>query len=141
MIGYEIKSDCDNLSRLPKQISIYNLIFDELTLVIGERLIIKAFDYVPDWWGIILAKEVVGKTKFYSIRQAAKNPNLNGLAIAQLLWRSEALYILEELQIADGIRSKTKQELCSHLVKQVELPDLQQQVRANLRPRLKQLAG
>ena len=36
MHGYEIKSDKDTLQRLPRQISTFNPIFDQLTLVVGK---------------------------------------------------------------------------------------------------------
>ena len=36
MVGYEIKSDRDNLDRLPRQLAIYNQIFDLVTIVLND---------------------------------------------------------------------------------------------------------
>ncbi|MFX4263573.1 sce7726 family protein [Pelotomaculum propionicicum] len=52
LIGYEIKSDRDTLDRLPRQAELYNKIFDSITLVCSQRLIAKAKDKIPEWWGI-----------------------------------------------------------------------------------------
>jgi hypothetical protein len=35
--GYEIKSDSDTLKRLPAQSEVYNAVFDQVTIVVGEH--------------------------------------------------------------------------------------------------------
>src|SRR5262245_23419683 len=57
--GFELKSDCDRLDRLPSQREIYNSVFDHITLVAGTRHLETASNIVPDWWGIAVA-EVAG---------------------------------------------------------------------------------
>ena len=109
LIGYEIKTDYDCLSRLPKQIQAYNNVFDKITLVVGSKLIIPALHIIPDWWGVKLALlGASGEVKIYSIRTAKKNKAQDRLSIIQLLWREEALSILSSINQELGVKSKTR---------------------------------
>ncbi len=131
--GYEIKSDRDDLSRLPEQVKAYNAVFDAMYLVIGMRSILQAIELIPDWWGITLAKtNVNGRLVLITIRQAHRNHDIQSLAIAQLLWREEALACLEYLGSAQGFRSKTRLVIHEHLAKRMGLRTLQDIVRAKL---------
>ena len=96
MHGYEIKSDRDTLHRLPNQMNEYNKVFDKITLVVGISHLHEAINLIPDWWGLKLAKinpnnEVI----FYNIREAENNRIQNVISVARLLWREEALQILD----------------------------------------------
>lgn len=111
MHGYEIKSDRDTLSRLFGQMQEYNAVFDKVTLVVGQRYLLDAMHHIPEWWGVVLAKtNKQGKLVFYSIREAKNNENEQvPVSIARMLWREEALRILEDRNEADGIRSKPRE--------------------------------
>ena len=50
--GYEIKSGKDTLTRLKKQIEIYNAIFDYSSIVLEKRHLKEALDLAPKWWGL-----------------------------------------------------------------------------------------
>ena len=54
MVGYEIKTDKDNLKRLPHQIEAYNEVFDENYIIIGRKHIEMVNAIIPDWWGVYL---------------------------------------------------------------------------------------
>lgn len=106
---YEIKSDRDTLLRLPGQIKAYNAVFDRVTIVVGYTHIYDAIELVPEWWGITVAKEnEYGTIVFSEIRSPMVNSGKDGRSIARLLWREEALAILEELNQAHGYRSKPR---------------------------------
>jgi hypothetical protein len=110
MHGYELKSDIDTLTRLPEQMRIYNTVFNKLTLVVGKKHILEAIKIIPDWWGISIAK-VTNKSEnilLQNIREAELNPNTDSVSMARLLWREEAINLLETLNKADGIRSKPR---------------------------------
>jgi len=114
--GYEIKSDRDTLWRLPEQMDSYNGVFDRVTLVVGKQHLFEAVNIIPDWWGIIIAKiDASHSVVFNSIREARRNPARNSVSIARLLWRSEALKILEEAGRADGVRSKPRELIYERL--------------------------
>jgi hypothetical protein len=85
----------------------------------------------PDWWGITIAKITAssGMISFCTIREAEGNPNKNSFAIANLLWRDEALHLLEEAGQAQGIRSKPRKALYERLAAVFDQPTLQAKVR------------
>lgn len=129
MHGYEIKSDCDTLERLPEQIEEFNTVFDKLTLVVGKRHLYQAMHIVPDWWGITIAKVDVDKGVFFqTIRKAEQNQNQLGISIARLLWRKEALGILEEQNEATGVRCKPREFIYERLASTLDLDTLKQRV-------------
>lgn len=110
MHGYEIKSDKDTLSRLFDQINEYNEVFDKITLVVGQRHLLDAIYRIPEWWGVTLAKiDSDQRVIFFTIREAKQNEDAQvPVSIARMLWRAQALRILEEKGAADGIRSKSR---------------------------------
>lgn len=116
MHGYEIKSDRDTLDRLPDQMREYNAVFDKMTLVVGKHHLHDALNKIPTWWGIILAKQTSdNQIVFHEIRADGKNPAQDGLSMARLLWRAEALKILEEKNEAADIRSKPREIIYAKL--------------------------
>ena len=133
MHGYEIKSDCDTLERLPEQVKEFNTVFDKLTLVVGKRHLYQAMHIVPDWWGVKIAKvDVDNEVFFQTIRKAEINPMPLGISIARLLWKDEALNILEKRNIAEGIRSKPREMIYKRLVDSLDIKTLQKYVRSLL---------
>lgn len=109
MHGYEIKSDQDTLQRLPEQMNIFNAVFDKVTLVVGKTHLYEAIKIIPDWWGIIVAKaDQDGSVILNVIREGEKNSEQDCVSIARLLWREEALKILEEAGEARGFYSKPR---------------------------------
>lgn len=136
--GFELKSDLDNLLRLPKQMQIYNLVLDKVTLVVGKEHLHEAINIIPTWWGILIAKSTnsLGGIKFYDIRAAENNPSPDCLSIARLLWRNEALSILEKLGESSGVRSKPRKIIYERLIAVLPLKDLRTQVRKCLSTRV-----
>lgn len=135
--GYELKSDLDTLYRLPDQMQMYNSVFDKMTLVVGKSHLNEAIRLIPEWWGITLAKvsESNGVISLFDLRESDVNPQKDSLAIARLLWRNEALEILEELGRAEGVRSKPREILYKKLVEILTQQDLSDRVRNRLSTR------
>lgn len=130
MHGYEIKSDRDTLKRLPEQMNEFNAVFDKMTLIIGKRHLYAAINIVPDWWGIIIAKtDKNHKIFFQTIRKAENNQNQAGISIARLLWKKEALEILEERNKAKGVRSKPREFVYQKLATVLDMDTLKEKVR------------
>lgn len=131
--GYEIKSDRDTLLRLPEQMEAYNSVFDRVTLVVGKQHLYDAIRIVPDWWGISVAK--IGSDNsvvLNPIRQAGDNNDQRNISIARLLWRNEALRILEEAGEADGLRSKPREAIYQRLSVMLDQSALETKVREAL---------
>jgi hypothetical protein len=135
--GYEIKSDCDSLKRLPDQIKAYSSIMDRMTLVVGYRHAYEALRMVPEWWGVRLAemKQQSGTVILSNARKAHDNPEVDLNAVVALLWRDEALNILEETGEAKGVRSKTRTHIYKRLVEVCKPDYLQARVRQQLKSR------
>lgn len=133
MHGYEIKSDRDTLERLPEQIEEFSAVFDKITLVVGKQHLFNAINMVPDWWGVIVAK--INKNNsvvFTSIREEEFNKNQQGVCIAKLLWKKEALKILEETGQAKGVYSKPRQFIYEKLATTLDIHTLNDKVRETL---------
>lgn len=116
LLGYEIKSDMDTLDRLPNQVRLYNSVFDKISITVGQRYFGKIIENVPDWWGIVLA-EMINDEIILSIERLPQlNPEQDIIAITKLLWRREALALLDELHCSDGFRYKPRKVVYTHLV-------------------------
>lgn len=132
--GYELKSDKDNLKRLPHQVQIYNSVLDKVTLVVGRRHAVEAEGLIPNWWGIKLATVGPrGGFEFVDMRRANTNPSLDLLSISKLLWRNEALTLLEELGEADSVRYSPRALVYAHLAAIADSALIRERVRYQLK--------
>lgn len=133
MHGYEIKSDLDTLRRLPEQINVFNSVFDKMTLVVGKNHLYQAINIVPEWWGITIAKiGNDGSVLFNVIRDEEFNKYQDSVSVARLLWREEALRILEKNNEASGFYSKSRDLIYEKLVGILDQKTLNQEVRETL---------
>jgi len=136
--GFELKSDLDSLMRLPEQMRIYNLILDQVTLVVGKDHLHEATNMVPDWWGIILAKQTdfSGNIKFCEIRTPEDNPKQDSLSIARLLWKHEATNILKQLNQISDFHAMSRSAVYERLVGTIPQEELKLRVRRCLSSRI-----
>ena len=134
--GYEIKSDEDTLDRLPAQSITYNLIFDYVTLVVGYRHAYPALNLIPEWWGIQIVENTgTGEALIYTLREANQNPTRDVYSIVKLLWRDEAINILDKISSADGVRSKPRKSVYEKLILAAEENTICELVRNQLKSR------
>ena len=133
--GFELKSDYDNLCRLPGQVQAYGTVCNRVTLVVGERHVRQAIELVPDWWGVLLVRYGYRKPIFRNLKVSQTNPSISPLAIARLLRRSEATAFIADLGLREPEYRASRQQLCQFLASEVELPLLCHRVRNCLRAR------
>lgn len=133
--GYEIKSDRDTLERLPVQAEIYSRSFDRVSLVVGAKHVKKANAIVPKWWGIIIARESENGLLLSERRTPKLNPRPDPVMVARLLWRDEALRILEQHDLDRGFRSKPAETIYNRLADELPYIRLSQHVRHALKTR------
>lgn len=135
--GFEIKSDEDSLVRLESQIVTYSEVFDRATIVVGNRYLNKVESVVPNWWGILWGQKREGnKIEFKQVRKGRLNPGVKALSVAQLLWRSEAISILEELGVSDKALLRSKRlSLYNEVVSRLPIAKLRSQVISCLKSR------
>ena len=128
--GYEIKSDNDTLRRLKLQVIEYNQLFDKVNLITTNRHIENVINHISKWWGVILANQGPrGAIHFTTIRSPHTNPQKKKMAIARLLWKSEAVQILNNIGIHGRILYAKREELYLEIAERMTTKELQNTVR------------
>jgi len=134
--GFEIKSDKDTLFRLPDQVRIYNSVLDRVTLVVGYSQAYEALQIIPEWWGVKLAtKGPRGGIHFSDARNPKNNPSQDKLSLCELLWKTEALSFLNEIDTMNGFKSKTRSAIYKRLVEIADIKMVHSEVCQQLRIR------
>lgn len=133
--GFEIKSDFDTLDRLARQVEIYSRVMDFVTIVVGAKYVAAVSDRIPAWWGIEHVAEVGERPDFCLIRAPRQNPTRDPFSIAQLLWKEEAVGILESMGTARGYRGKSRRVVFHRLTEILSIDDLSDLVRSALKVR------
>lgn len=137
MTGFELKSASDNLKRLPRQVEYYSKVLDYCNLVVAENHLKAAFDDLPDFWGVYVAKtSQFGGTYIREIRKAKINRfGIDRYCLVQLLWREEALHILSENGLDYGVRSKPRPYVWRRLADSFTINELRKLVRMQIKSR------
>lgn len=112
LIGFEFKSDRDNLNRLEHQVRDYERFCDRNYLVTGQKYREKAAEEIPEHWGIYcISLNDEEKLQLECIRKA--QPNTKRMRLhnqLRLLWRSELIPIIKKHKLG-GVSAKNKLEL------------------------------
>lgn len=108
LVGYEIKSDADTFQRFSNQIHSYNRVFDEIILVCGPKHIDAAQIVIPSWWGLIAAqRSAKGGVVLKKVRGAGTNAKQDPFSLASLLWKEEALELLDDMATPGSKRASS----------------------------------
>lgn len=127
LVGYEIKTDKDNLNRLPSQVNAYSEIFDLAYVITGRKHLNKVLEHLPEWWGVYTIELDETETfGFTCLRPAEINNSRNAYSIAQLLWKAEVAELLESRFNCVVRQSWAKTKLYDLLVAQCDLYTLGQ---------------
>ena len=122
--GYEIKSESDSLSRLQTQIGYYCRALAFVTAVVAEKHCNSLLESAPSWWGVLLVKETADGITVERARTSRRNPSLDPYAVAQFLWRDEALELLSIQGLDSGVRAKPRKFLWERLCDSIEIDEL-----------------
>lgn len=134
--GWEIKSDVDSLARLEGQIEAFSAVLDRSWLVTTDRHLSKAQAMLPEWWGLMRASEArFGGVRLTQLRRPRMSPGLDPMAVAQLLWRDEALEVLRLRGAATGLSGRARWYVWDRLASSMTLAELRATVRDRLRAR------
>jgi hypothetical protein len=139
LAGYEIKSPADTLARWPNQQRVYSRVVDRAWLVAPLKTLDKAD--LPPWWGQIGVFDSDDKLALRMMRQAQRNPEPDPLSIAKLLWRDEAIALLESAGVARGVMSKRRSLIWERVAGTIELEALRAAVRLALKKRSARIAA
>ncbi|MET1247611.1 sce7726 family protein [Sporolactobacillus sp. STCC-11] len=134
--GYEIKSDCDTLDRLPNQVECYDKTYDKITIVIGEKFEDVIKEYVPSHWGIQIAYlNKFGNVSIKSLRPCRINKRISASYLLDLLWNSEIKVFLKQNKI-HGYSNKGKCGLKKLAMDNLKLKMLRDYTRETLKTRI-----
>jgi len=133
--GYEIKSEHDTLTRLASQVNCYGRVFERAALVSVTSHLRKALPIIPEWWGVLTVCGTPSDAVVAVERESQRNPAIDVHAVGMLLWRREALQILERYGIDGGVRSKPTACMVSRLCEALTLDDLLAAVRQAFKAR------
>ncbi len=134
--GFELKSAKDTLSRLPQQAMLYSQVFDKMTVVTAENHLEGCLELLPDWWGIMLAyDDDDGSVSVNGLRSAQPNPTQSAMQIARLLWKDEAVAILDRHGLSKGYRSKSVHVIHQRLADELPFDVLKSEIRSCLKAR------
>jgi hypothetical protein len=135
LAAFEIKSDRDTLARLPGQVEAYQRVFDSVTIIVGGKYVGRIVDVVPASWGIMQAIETGGAVHLDCVRRPDRNESVDPFSLSQLLWRDEALSVLEEREIDKGLRSKPRRALWRAIADHLSPEEVSEAVRHRLKVR------
>ncbi|WP_041088474.1 sce7726 family protein [Jeotgalibacillus soli] len=134
--GYEIKSESDNLLRLPSQILDYNKVFDRMTIVVQRKHFEGVREMIPKWWGIILVSKIKDEISLREVRKGKVNNNIDPFILSQLLWRDEALNVLKERGLQKGYLSKPRNVIYKRLSDSLSVNEIKITVNQQLKQRV-----
>lgn len=135
--GYELKSDSDNLLRLPRQVEAYSAVMDKVTLVVGSTHADKAIKLIPEWWGVKIATQGNrGGITLKTERKTKRNNSIDSLELIKLVWKDEVLELLSQRMSVDWrIKKLRKQEIYQLVIDSFTNDELRNNVRAILKSR------
>jgi hypothetical protein len=133
--GYEIKSDRDSLRRLASQADIYSKVLDRMTLVVGQRHLEQAMSIVPSWWGVLRIEACPEGPRFKTVRRNFANPQRDVRSLVELLWLDDAIALLEERDVARGLRGKPRRVVWDAVCHHCEASEIGVAVRTKLKSR------
>lgn len=124
-IVYEIKTDLDNFSRLPKQIDDYKEIFDKSFVICSTEKVIQIKEYIPKETGIYSYKITkTGKYIFKMERSALISKTLNCKEQLSILRKNELIKLIRNCdystrkEMIDYILGTKTQEQINKIFKQ-----------------------
>jgi hypothetical protein len=139
LVGFEIKTSLDTLSRLARQEAVYSRVFDRVWLVADRRHLESATVQIPDWWGILEIKAHGDDCHLRVVRGSRLNGAVDVGSLVRLLWRDEVLAELSALGLSTGLERAPRRVLWAALADAVpsrlSRPQLQRRVREVLKSR------
>lgn len=124
IIGVEIKSPLDDLSRLDSQATHYNSYFEYLILAVADDQLNAATTTVPEFWGLVDIRVRNDRPFYTQVRPAKRNQAFQATAFTELLWRVELEKLFSKFCIPQLPIKAPKQALRERLIEWVEKSQL-----------------
>lgn len=136
LIGYEIKSACDNLKRLKSQVFHYNQVFDFITIVANDKHLDGILMEVPHFWGIWLIETKKNRVVKSVIRKPEYNNETVPFSIIQLLWKEELVDLLIKKKLDLKMKNKRRWLLWEYISNTLDSEEIKIEVRRYLKARM-----
>ncbi|MCY1168682.1 MAG: sce7726 family protein [Pseudomonadota bacterium] len=134
--GYELKSESDNLLRLPHQVESYGRCLDRVTIVVAAKHVQPVLEIIPEWWGIKVASpRTRGGVQVETLRSLQNNPAPSLLHMARLLWREEVIALLQRAGALPNELQGNRATLYARLVEKMPSIELRRAIRETVRCR------
>lgn len=132
IVGFEIKSDKDNLLRLEAQMKDYTRFCDECYIVTGDKHLEEIPLVVPEFYGIIrIYLDEEEQARLEVVREATKDPKESKRRKIKhqmsLLWRTEITRIAKANKVKP-ISKKSKPKIAMMLADNMEYDELRRAV-------------
>jgi hypothetical protein len=132
----EIKAEADTLERLPRQVAAYGQVVDRATLIASERHLPAAFEFLPEWWGVVSARRAAnGAIMFRRLRAEKANRQTDAVSLARLMWRDEVHAVLSAMGCEARLLRAPRGALYAELALRLPKPQLAALVRSTLKAR------
>jgi hypothetical protein len=115
LVGWEIKTKADRLTRLNSQEAVYSRVFDRVWLAADVRHLDQALAVVPRWWGVMRVEDRAGTCRLVQVRPSRLNRAVDLHSLVCLLWRDETLAELQSLNLSSGVERTPRRELWGRL--------------------------
>jgi hypothetical protein len=96
----------------------------------------QALDLVPDWWGIKVARMDAETPLFRDLKLPTSNPSPDPTSVIRLLWRDEALLLMEVAGSTSVSPTSTRESLYTQLLQHPDFECLRGSIRHCLKTRV-----
>jgi hypothetical protein len=136
LTGCEVKSARDGLGRLAGQVELYGRVVDFAVLAVERSRPQLVMQRLPSWWGVWhVTRADDGEVTLEVLREATRNPDVQSLAVAQLLWRDEAFDVLRGYGLHRGLSSASRWRLWEIIARELPLDEVREVARLRLKAR------
>lgn len=132
--GYEIKTERDDLRRLPRQLGAFSRLFDRCDVVVAEKHLHGCESLLPAWWGISVASLGARGALVERVRGGEPNPACDAALLVRLLWKDEVEQAVKEIA-APSPADASRQVLWASLLKHASPTEVKRLVCDALRRR------
>jgi hypothetical protein len=106
-----------------------------MSIATTDRFLEAASSILPSWWGVLRIHSTLDGAVSEVVRPAELNTGQDPFAIAQLLWREEAMEVLRTRNLEKGLSKKRRWFVWQRLAETTPLPELRSIVRDRIKAR------
>lgn len=115
---YEIKGETDEIRRISRQGSFYDLVFSKVTLVTTSNHLATAMRLAPAHWGLMVAEHAPNSlVQLRALRSAQQSSAFDKKLALLTLWKSELLSLCEN---PNGLQKYSRERLSTQIAEHTD---------------------